>query len=120
MGHPTAPNREEEPVPRTKKYGFLFSGSVLSVVRATHPNPGRPKKKKGAKSAREDQIILDPAQDKALRLVDKSAKIRAELEGAVSLAAAKAVRKVMKDQGISLTPTQTTVLTSIWFGDVPG
>jgi hypothetical protein len=24
LGHPTAPNREEEPVPRTKKYGFLF------------------------------------------------------------------------------------------------
>jgi hypothetical protein len=49
--------------------------------------------------------------------VDKSAKIRAELEGAVSLAAAKAVRKVMKDHGISLTPAQTTVLTSIWFGE---
>ena len=77
-----------------------------------------PKKtKKGAKSAREEQIILDPDQDKALRLVDKSAKIRAELEGAVSLAAAKAVRKVMKDHGISLTPAQTTVLTSIWFGE---
>jgi hypothetical protein len=73
--------------------------------------------KKGAKSAREEQIILDPDQDKALRLVDKSAKIRAELEGAVSLAAAKAVRKVMKDHGISLTPAQTTLLTSIWFGE---
>ena len=77
-----------------------------------------PKKtKKGAKSAREEQIILDPEQDKALRLVDKSAKIRAELEEVVSLAAAKAVRKVMKDHGISLTPAQTTVLTSIWFGE---
>ncbi len=75
------------------------------------------KTKKGTNIAREEQIILDPDQDKALRLVDKSAKIRAELEGVVSLAAAKAVRKVMKDHGISLTPSQTSVLTSIWFGE---
>jgi hypothetical protein len=75
------------------------------------------KTKRGTKSAREEQIILDPDQDKALRLVDRSAKVRAELEGAVSLAAAKAVRKVMKDHGISLTPPQASVLTSIWFGE---
>ena len=74
-------------------------------------------KKKHAEQCREEQIILDPEQDKALRLVDRSAKIRAELEGAVTTAAAKAVRKVMKDHGIALNPAQTNVLTSIMFGE---
>lgn len=73
--------------------------------------------KKRAKKTQEEQIILDPNQEKALRLVDKSAKIRVELLEAVMLAAAKAVRKVMKDHGISFTPPQASVLTSIWFGE---
>ena len=75
--------------------------------------------KKVTKQRPEEQIILDADQDKALRLVDKSAKIRAELEQAVMLAAAKVVRKVMKDHGISLTPPQASVLTSIWFAEQP-
>ena len=73
--------------------------------------------KTATKSTPEEQIILDPDQDKALRLVDKSAKIRVELEQAVTLAATKAARKVMKDHGISLTPSQTSLLASIWFGE---
>ena len=73
--------------------------------------------KKEAKRTHEEQIILDHDQDKALRLVHRSAKIRAELKEAVTLAVAKAVRKVMKDHGIPLTPTQASVLMSIWFGE---
>ena len=75
--------------------------------------------RRSAKPAKEahdhEEIILDLIQDKALRLVDKSAKVRAELEQAVSQAAARAVRKCMKDHKIDLTPAQATVLTSIWF-----
>jgi hypothetical protein len=71
--------------------------------------------KTAAEKTHDEPIILDSDQDKALRLVDRSAKVRAELEKAVTLAAAKAVRKVLKDHGISLSPAQTSVLTSIWF-----
>jgi hypothetical protein len=73
--------------------------------------------KKEAKRTRVERIILAPDQDKALRLVHRSAKIRAELKEAVTLAVAKAVRKVMNDHGIPLTPTQANVLISIWFGE---
>lgn len=73
--------------------------------------------KKATKKAPAEQIYLDPTQDKAVTLVEKSAKIRAELEEAVGLAASKAVRKVMKDHKINLTPAQADVLTAIWFGE---
>jgi len=71
--------------------------------------------KKRSQKTPDEPIILDSDQDKALRLVDRSAKVRAELEKAVTVAAAKAVRKVLNDHGISLSPAQTSVLTSIWF-----
>lgn len=73
-------------------------------------------KKAGAK-VQSEQIVLRPAPNKALKLVDKSAKVRADLEGAVTLAAAKAVRKVMKDHGITLTPPEASEITSILFGE---
>jgi len=69
------------------------------------------------RKARKEEIVLDPIQDKALKMVDKSAKLRAELERTVTMAAIKAVKKVMKDHGISLTMAQAMVLTSIWFGE---
>ena len=72
---------------------------------------------KATKKTHEEEIILAPEQDKALKLVDGLTKIRAELEHAVTSSAARAVRKVMKDHGISLTPPQAGVLTSIWFGE---
>ncbi len=58
--------------------------------------------KKGAKRAGEEQLILDPAQDNALTLVDGSAKNRAELERTVALAVTKTVRKLMRDHGVPL------------------
>lgn len=72
---------------------------------------------KPAKQIPEEEIVLDAVQDKALRLVDRSAKICAELEDAVSQAATRAVRKCMKEHGIELTASQAAVLTSIWFGE---
>jgi hypothetical protein len=71
--------------------------------------------KKAGKKVQYEEIILDPLQDEAVRLVDKSAKVRAELEAAVTLMAAKVVRKVMKEHGIALTPPQAAVLTTILF-----
>jgi len=41
--HVTRPNREEEPVAETKKYGFLFSGSALSIVLAATQIPEDPR-----------------------------------------------------------------------------
>ena len=87
----------------------------MAKKRATKKSPKA--MEKGAKSARSEQIVLDPDLEKVLRLLDKSAKMRADLDKAVPLAAAKAVRKVAKDHGIILTPPQASELTSILFGE---
>jgi len=71
--------------------------------------------KKAGKKVLNEQIVLDPVEKKALRLVDRSDKLRGELEQSVILAASKAVRKVMKDHKITLTPPQASVITSILF-----
>jgi murein tripeptide amidase MpaA len=73
--------------------------------------------KKRSKVACEEEIVLAPEQDQALKLVDKSVKIRTELEDVVTLAASKAVRKLMKEHGIALTAPQAEELTSIWFSE---
>ncbi len=62
-----------------------------------------------------EEIVLSPGQDKAIRLVEKSAKVRGELEEAVKLAATKVVRKCMKDHGIQLTAPEATLLMTFWF-----
>ncbi len=75
---------------------------------------------KTAKATSQDQqeeIALTPAQTKALKLADKSAKFRTALEQAVAGAAAKAVRKVLKDQAIVVTAAEADTLTAIWFGE---
>ena len=76
-------------------------------------------KKSAAKKAdtHEEQIVVGPNPKKALRLVEKSAKVRTELEDAVMLAAAKAVRTCMKKHDIALTPLDASVLAAIWFGE---
>ncbi len=75
------------------------------------------KKAPSAEKSVMEEALFDPTPAKALRMVDTSAKLRAELERAVTMAAIKAVRKVMKDHGISLTMAQAMVLTSNWFGE---
>lgn len=75
------------------------------------------KAKKTEKKSQGGQLVISPDQEKALKLVDKSAKVRDELEQAVGLAIAKVVRKVMKDHNISLTPPEASELTAIWFGE---
>jgi len=73
--------------------------------------------KKAPKNPPAEEILLTPAQDKALKLVDKSAKTRVALEQEVGEAVSKAVRKVMKDNKIALTLAEACVLAEIWFGD---
>ncbi|MEN6449112.1 MAG: hypothetical protein ABFC96_01350 [Thermoguttaceae bacterium] len=73
--------------------------------------------KKPAPSHDEEQIVLGPNPKKALRLADKSAKMREELEDAAMLAAAKAVRTCMKKHNIELTPLEASMLAAIWFGE---
>lgn len=65
----------------------------------------------------EEELVLGPNPKKALRLADKSAKVRMELEEAAMLAAAKAVRACMKSHGIALTSLEASVLAAIWFGE---
>jgi anthranilate/para-aminobenzoate synthase component II len=72
---------------------------------------------KAGKKAQDEQIVLGPGPKKALRLVDKSAKVRAGLEDAVTAAITKAVRKCMKENGIELTSLEGNVLATIWFGE---
>lgn len=72
--------------------------------------------KKINKKVQDEQIVLSPAQDKAFLLVDKSAKVRAELEAAVVVAVTNAVRKVMKNHDISLSALESADLAAIWFG----
>ena len=73
--------------------------------------------KKAETKAQDERIVLSPDQEKALKLVDKSAKVRGELEQAVTLATAKAVRKCMKENKIELTPPEANELAAIWFGE---
>jgi len=61
-----------------------------------------------------EEVVLDPLQEKALRLVDRSAKVRKELEDALAAAAAKVVRKVLKGHGIALSPAQADLLMVLW------
>lgn len=80
-------------------------------------------KKKSSKKApkkaesQDEQMLITPDQEKALKLVEKSARVRNELEQAVGLAITRAVRKCMKENRIELTAPEAGDLAGIWFGD---
>lgn len=73
--------------------------------------------KKSEKKNQDEPMTLSPEQKKALKLVEKSAKVRDDIERVVWIAMAKAVQKCLKDHGITLTPAAANDLTAIWFGD---
>ena len=73
--------------------------------------------KKAEPKSEGEEIILGPNPKKALKLVDKSAKVRAELEQAITIAVDGAVRRVMKANKIELTPSEANILAMIWFGE---
>ena len=85
--------------------------------RPAKETPATSKSAEAEMEAHEEELVLAPGQDKSLKLVEKSAKVRAELEGAVTLAITKAVRKCMKDNKIELTLPEASMLAAIWFGD---
>ena len=64
-----------------------------------------------------EEIVLGQNPKKALKLVEKSSKVRAELEEAITVAVDATVRKVMKANKIELTPSEANILASIWFGE---
>ena len=77
----------------------------------------KPAQKPANPSPAEEELVLDAVQDKALKLADRSAKVREELEAAVGVAATKAVRKCMKEHNIDLTMSQAAMLAAIWFSE---
>jgi hypothetical protein len=75
--------------------------------------------KKSEEKTQDEEVVLSPAQEKAIKLVEKSAKVRGDLEQAVGLAIVKAVRKCMKENSIDLTLPEADEMAAIWFGE-PG
>jgi hypothetical protein len=73
--------------------------------------------KKTETKPQEEQIVLGANAEKALKLIDKSAKVCDEIEETVSLAVAKALQKVMKANKIELTAAEADLLAGILFGD---
>jgi hypothetical protein len=73
--------------------------------------------KKGESKPEVEEIVLGANPKKALKLVEKSAKVRAELEEAIMVAVDSTVRKVMKANKIDLTPSEASILAMIWFGE---
>jgi hypothetical protein len=78
-----------------------------------------PKKKTPAPEAEhvDEEITLEPIEEKAFHLAHTSAKVQRELEEAVTDALGKSVRKVFKNHRIDLTPAQATNMAMILFGD---
>jgi len=76
-----------------------------------------PTTKKAEMKPEGEEIVLGPNPRKALKLVEKSAKVRAELEEAITVAVDNTVRKMMKANKIELTPSEANILASIWFGE---
>ncbi len=75
------------------------------------------KRRPAAKKAEQLEIELDATEIKAIKFAHSSAKVREELEEAVSLATCQAVRKVLEGNGISLTPPQAQNVAAFLFGD---
>ena len=63
------------------------------------------------------EIKLGPDESKAFDLAHSSVELRSELEEAVTLAIAQAVRKVFKQHGVSLTTLQAQELALVLFGE---
>jgi hypothetical protein len=79
--------------------------------------PAKAKKKSPAKQAEQVEIELDATEIKAIKFAHSSAKVREELEEAVSLATCQAVHKVLDGHRISLTPPQAQNVAAFLFGD---
>ena len=84
----------------------------------TKTKPAKKAKKKApAKKVEHIEIELDPIESKAFDLAHSSDDVRRELEEAAASAICRAVRKVFKQHGISLTPPQAQEVSAWLFGD---
>jgi hypothetical protein len=63
------------------------------------------------------KIVVDCDDEKAFRLACSSAKLRKELELAVTLVVTEAVRKVFKQHKMPLTASQARKVAMLLFGD---
>jgi hypothetical protein len=74
------------------------------------------KKKAPAKKVEPVAFTPDPIEEKAFKLAQSSAKVRKDLELAVTLAMASAARKVFKQHSVNLTPPQANRMAMVLFG----
>jgi hypothetical protein len=74
-------------------------------------------KKPAKKDAGKDLIEIGPAEEKALNLVDRSAKVRDALEQEATAAISKTVRKVFKDHGVALTAAEAATVAVVLFSE---
>ena len=79
--------------------------------------PAKKITKKAEPKPEGEEIVLGANPKKALKLVEKSAKVRAELEDAITVAVDNTVRKVMRANKIELTPSEANILATLWFGE---
>ena len=75
------------------------------------------KKKAPAKKSAEVELVLEPAEEKALDLVEKSKRVCKDLEEEVTKAISGAVATVFNGHGVSLTPRQAKNIALLLFGD---
>jgi hypothetical protein len=85
----------------------------------THKKATAKKSKKKSPATKVDriEIELDPAEVKAYELAHSSDTVRKELELAVTLSMAQAVRKVFTQHGVSLTLSQSQQVAVLLFGE---
>jgi hypothetical protein len=72
---------------------------------------------KTTKKAKHVEIEFDAVEITAIKLASSSAKVHKKLAEAASLAISQAVRKVFKQQGISLAPLQAQRVAEFLFGE---
>jgi hypothetical protein len=93
---------------------------------AATKKPAPAKKATGAKAAKKKaapaksetvEIELDEVEATAIELVHASSKVCDELEKAVTSAVSQAVRKVFKENKVSLTTEQAQKVALLLFGD---
>jgi hypothetical protein len=91
------------------------SGSKAPAKKA--PAKATKKKAPAKKQPEATEIVLDPAETKAIELAHSSEKVCTELEEAVTSAITQAVRKVFKQNGVALTSDQAEEVAMLLFGD---
>ena len=94
-----------------------FLKPEIIIVKKTTKPAIKAKKTAQAKQIERIEIELDPIETKAFDLAHSSVEVCTELEEAVALAISQVVRKVFKQHGISLSPSQAQEVALLMFGD---